>query len=213
MAESYVDECSSVDLYDNIAIPALRLAENDRRRSGSDIGYRRQVADTAIFVVHEVADHVGERHSSTQPKDGNSPPQSRILCLAGRTELDHAAAEMASQALEEHGIGAKVLPPIAASSGALGQLDLAGVEVVCLCYLHMEPQVFNYRTGDPGPVLKAGQCLAIEPMVNLGTEETREGRGPNKNLPPVHTADGKVSAHFEHTLIVTEGDPIITTRL
>lgn len=79
--------------------------------------------------------------------------------------------------------------------------------------LHEEPQVFNYRTGDPGPVLKAGQCLAIEPMVNLGTEETREGRGPNKNLPPVLTADGKVSAHFEHTIIVTDAEPIITTRL
>jgi predicted PurR-regulated permease PerM len=142
MAESYVDECSSIDLYDNIAIPALRLAENDRRRSGSDIGYRRQVADTAIFVVHEVADHVGERRSSARLADGDRPQPPRVLCLAGRTELDHAAAEMTSQALEEHDISAKVLPPIAASPGALGQLDLAGVEVVCLCYLHMKPQVY-----------------------------------------------------------------------
>jgi GAF domain-containing protein len=142
MAESYVDECSSIDLYDNIAIPALRLAENDRRRSGSDIGYRRQVADTAILVVHEISDHVRERRSSAQP-DRSRPQQPRVLCLAGRTVLDHATAEMTSQALEEQDIGAKVLPPIAASSGALGQLDLGGIEVVCLCYLHMQPHVYS----------------------------------------------------------------------
>ena len=49
---------------------------------------------------------------------------------------------MMAQVLGERGIGARVLPPIAVSQGALGQLDLHGVDVVCLSYLHPQPQVY-----------------------------------------------------------------------
>lgn len=151
IAEDYVDKCSSREFYDNVAIPALRLAENDRQRSTADTTYRRLVADTAISVVREVEEHVQEKGASTdEPEvraEANRPVPSEeagstLLCLAGRTELDGAAAEMMAQVLREHGIGARVLPPIAVSQGALGQLDLTGVDVVCLSYFHPQPQVF-----------------------------------------------------------------------
>jgi predicted PurR-regulated permease PerM len=58
IAEDYADEHSSREFYDNVAIPALRLAENDRQRSTTDTNYRRLIADTAIAVVREVEDHV-----------------------------------------------------------------------------------------------------------------------------------------------------------
>ena len=67
IAETYVDEKSSHEFYDEVAIPALRLAENDRQRSTSDIGYRRVVADGATAVVREVAEHVSETKSSRIP--------------------------------------------------------------------------------------------------------------------------------------------------
>lgn len=151
IAEDYVDECSSREFYDNVAIPALRLAENDRQRSTTDTNYRRLVADTAVCVVREIEDHVQEKASQAQPGEGPAdarqpsaaaerPPS--VLCLAGRTELDRAAAEMMAQVLEERGIGTRVLPPIAVSQGALGQLDLQGVDAVCLSYLHPQPQVY-----------------------------------------------------------------------
>ncbi|WP_244510692.1 AI-2E family transporter [Microvirga guangxiensis] len=150
MAEDYVDEHSSRELYDNVAIPALRLAENDRQRSTTDTNYRRLVADTAICVVREVEDHIREKATSSDDAEaGENPvPAAReaqpatVLCVAGRTELDRAAAEMMAQVLEESGIGARVLPPIAVSQGALGQLELQGVDVVCLSYLHPQPQVY-----------------------------------------------------------------------
>ena len=149
LAEDYVDEHSSREFYDNVGIPALRLAENDRQRSTTDTSYRRLVADTAICVVREVEDHVREKASfdgepNEQAGEGRVPSagEARILCLAGRTELDRAAVEMMAQALGERGIGARVLPPIAVSQGALGQLDLNGVDVVCLSYLHPQPQVY-----------------------------------------------------------------------
>jgi predicted PurR-regulated permease PerM/GAF domain-containing protein len=152
LAEDYVDEYSSREFYDNVAIPALRLAENDRQRSGTDTNYRRLVAETAICVVQEVEDHVREKTESadgpSKDKGKNGPPSAdearpaSVLCLAGRTELDRAAAEMVAQVLGERGISARVLPPIAVSQGALGQLDMQGVDVVCLSYLHPQPQVY-----------------------------------------------------------------------
>lgn len=152
LAEDYVDEYSSREFYDNVAIPALRLAENDRQRSTTDTNYRRLVADTTICVVREIEDHVREKAASGDQanagsgKDCSRPAgeaqQPSLLCLAGRTELDRAAAEMMAQVLGERGIDARVLPPIAVSRGALEQLDLQGVDVVCLSYLHPQPQVY-----------------------------------------------------------------------
>jgi len=73
--------------------------------------------------------------------------------------------------------------------------------------LHEEPQVPNYGRKGTGPKLKAGMVLAIEPMVNMGT-------GTVKILSDgwtVVTADGKPSAHFEHSVLITKGTPEILT--
>ena len=67
--------------------------------------------------------------------------------------------------------------------------------------LHEEPQIPNYGTPGKGPRLKEGMTLAIEPMVNAGTYEVRIlGDGWT-----AVTTDGKKSAHFEHTVLVTSG--------
>lgn len=73
-------------------------------------------------------------------------------------------------------------------------------------HLHEEPQVPNYRSG-PNPKLKAGMTLAIEPMVNMG-RATVKVLGDDWT---VVTTDGKPSAHFEHTVLVTKGEPEILT--
>src|SRR5437667_5693889 len=75
--------------------------------------------------------------------------------------------------------------------------------------MHEEPQIPNYgKTGD-GPKLKPGMTLAIEPMINAGVGEVQmlsDGW-------TVVTADGAPSAHFEHTVLVTEGEAEILTWL
>ncbi|RPH95825.1 type I methionyl aminopeptidase [candidate division KSB1 bacterium] len=73
--------------------------------------------------------------------------------------------------------------------------------------LHEDPQIPNY--GDPGrgPVLRKNMTLAIEPMVNLGTHEV-DMVGEWQ----VVTRDRLPSAHFEHTIVVTNGEPEILTR-
>lgn len=75
--------------------------------------------------------------------------------------------------------------------------------------LHEEPQIPNFGRAGTGPRLKPGMTLAIEPMINLGVSEV-------KILPDqwtVVTRDGKPSAHFEHTILVTEGPAEILTKL
>ena len=75
--------------------------------------------------------------------------------------------------------------------------------------MHEEPQIPNYRQGKRGPQLKPGMTLAIEPMINEGVWQTRTLR----DKWTVVTQDGKLSAHFEHSIAVTEGAPEILTIL
>ena len=73
--------------------------------------------------------------------------------------------------------------------------------------LHEEPQIPNYGKRGSGPRLRPGMVLAIEPMVNMGTGAVKIlGDGWT-----VITADRKPSAHFEHTVLVTKGEPEILT--
>jgi len=72
--------------------------------------------------------------------------------------------------------------------------------------LHEDPQIPNFAFGK-GPVLRKGMTLAIEPMVNVGGCRTRLAL----NQWTVLTADGSLSAHFEHTIAITDGEPEILT--
>lgn len=73
--------------------------------------------------------------------------------------------------------------------------------------MHEEPQVPNFGPPGKGPVLAAGMVLAIEPMVNAGRHEVFTDR----DNWTVRTRDGKLSAHFEHSVAITENGPEILT--
>lgn len=74
--------------------------------------------------------------------------------------------------------------------------------------MHEEPQVPNFGPSGTGPRLKSGLVLAIEPMFNLGTGEVQV----LKDGWTVITKDGKPSAHFEHTIALTDNGPEVLTR-
>jgi len=102
------------------------------------------------------------------------------------------------------------------SSAIQGHVEAAGYSVVRDLVghgigknLHEDPQVPNYGSGGRGIELKPGMVFAIEPMVNQGTyrvEILRDGW-------TVVTADGKLSAHFEHSVAITENGPVILSRI
>jgi methionyl aminopeptidase len=73
--------------------------------------------------------------------------------------------------------------------------------------LHEDPDILNYGPANTGLVLKSGMTLAIEPMLNLGTKHV----GILDDDWTIVTEDGKPSAHFEHTVLVTDDGYIILT--
>jgi methionyl aminopeptidase len=75
--------------------------------------------------------------------------------------------------------------------------------------MHEEPQIPNFGLPGQGPVLKKGMTLAVEPMVNIGDWRTRL----SDNHWTVFTSDGSLSAHFEHTIAITDDGPEVLTVL
>ena len=73
--------------------------------------------------------------------------------------------------------------------------------------MHEDPQVPNYGDPGKGPRLKAGMVLAIEPMINMGSAEVKVLEDGWTAI----TIDGGVSAHFEHTVAITNDGPVILT--
>ena len=73
--------------------------------------------------------------------------------------------------------------------------------------MHEDPQIPNYGNPNTGAVLRPGMVIAIEPMVNIGGWQTKK----DSDNWTVRTADGSLSAHFEHTLAITEGEAEVLT--
>ncbi|MFP4514584.1 MAG: type I methionyl aminopeptidase [Parcubacteria group bacterium] len=78
--------------------------------------------------------------------------------------------------------------------------------------VHEKPDIFNYEIGDNHHLnlrLEEGMVIAIEPMINLGTHKVKTGSDGFSII----TKDSKLSAHFEHTVVITDSDPLIITKL
>ena len=75
--------------------------------------------------------------------------------------------------------------------------------------LHEDPEVPNFGTAGRGPRLVPGMVIAIEPMINAGTYLVRE----IDDGWTVKTADGRLSAHYEHTVAITDGEPVLMTMV
>ncbi len=74
--------------------------------------------------------------------------------------------------------------------------------------LHEAPEVPNFTRPRKGPKLKAGMTIAVEPMINIGTYEV-EWLDDDWT---VVTADGELSSHYENTILITEGEPVILSQ-
>ncbi len=136
LAEQYIAKgLSPRAFYDEVAIPALRFAESDRSRDGADIAGRRLIADGMDTVVKEV--------EGLWPKDrAGGGARLIVLCVGGRTELDGALANVVAQSISSDAVGARILPPVSLHPQGIGQIDLAGVQVICIVCLDAHPNAY-----------------------------------------------------------------------
>ena len=143
--------------------------------------------------------------SATTVAVGEVPPES--LRLLEVTQAALAAGIDAAQPGNHLGdIGAAV-QGVVESAGFSVVKDLVGHGIGV--EFHEKPQVPNYGKAKRGMKLSPGLTIAIEPMVNVGSPDTREM--PDRWT--IVTADGSRSAHFEHTVAITEQGPRILTQV
>lgn len=131
LSEAELKDGDVAQFFDRVAVPALRLAEADLERDSTDLSRRRNVVDAVNAVVEEfdsnAASAVGKLRGPA-------------LVIAGKTEIDGAAARMLVHSLATVGIDARYAPPMSLSKDGITQLDLKGVRVVVVCYLEPRPQ-------------------------------------------------------------------------
>jgi predicted PurR-regulated permease PerM len=172
-AEQFLKKNSLVTYYDEVALPALLMAQIDLRRGVLDESRQRRIKDTIEEVVEDLSDHVDEQPASHSPEpepyalrktdaapapNPETPPdilhagtapgaldQRPVLCIAGRSPLDEAAAALFVQILEKHGIGAKIEPPGALTVGRISRLSGESARIVCLSYFDADVSLTRAR--------------------------------------------------------------------
>jgi methionyl aminopeptidase len=131
-----------------------------------------------------------------------SPEAARLIEVTERSLM--AGIEQLKEGGRLHEVG-RAVQKVAEAAGFTVVREYVGHGIGTA--MHEEPGVPNYWPGTPGLLLKSGMVFAVEPMVNLGGPETQildDGWS-------VVTRDGKLSAHFEHTIAVTDNGPEILT--
>ena len=197
--------------YDDVALRALQLAAADMHRGTLPVdridGIRRAVAE----LVHDLDSHDDSDPTDTSPDEGVSgterperrvdqapAPQPEIddaaplapgwdvecpvLCVAGRGELDEAAALMMAQLIRKHGIGARVLANDAVSRGGMDRFPTDGVAMICISYLeitgkqtHLRYLLRRLRARLPSASILVGLWPSDDPV--LGNDDLRNMTG------------------------------------
>lgn len=192
----------------------------------SFLGYNGYPASICVSVNEEVVHGIPDRHRIIKEGDvisldagviyrGYHSDAARTYILGDADEEVRKLVEVTKQSFFEGMRYAKEgyhLYDISRAIGSYARRFGYGV-VRELCghgigtKLHEDPQIPNFEMPRRGPRLRAGMTLAVEPMINLGTEKVRW-------MPDgwtVVTKDGKPSAHYENTILITTGEPKILT--
>jgi predicted PurR-regulated permease PerM len=149
-AEVILKEKTLLEYYEEVALPALALAQIDVARGLIDFDRQVEVCASVEQVVVDLADHVDPANDSENRVEGAvaeveaasiaqghaaQQASSITLCLGGRTPLDQAACAVLAQLLERRGAVARVAGPEALSNRGISKLDGEGLTAVCVLYL------------------------------------------------------------------------------
>jgi predicted PurR-regulated permease PerM len=185
-AEEFLKERPLTTYYDEVALPALKLAQNDVTRGALDRTQVEKIKAAAVEVVDDLAGqsdgktvdettHDPEAAAAVEAADKAKPdlasvkreglgPEWRadvpVLCVAGRSALDEAAAAMLAQLLKKYGLGARVEGADAVATMNISRLETSGVAMVCLSYLDAaSPAHMRYTIRRMRRILPAAQIL------------------------------------------------------
>ncbi|HEV2564500.1 MAG TPA: AI-2E family transporter [Microvirga sp.] len=211
-AELLLKERSLTSYYDEVALKGLQLAANDATRGVLTQRQLEQVKDVIRALVQDLGSHEdvephpqetkddpvaapasekpankGPAVRTPMPQEGNIPEAWRadgaILCIAGRGPLDEAASEMLSQLLTKHGLGTRVIPHSAVSRREIFNLDMTGVQMVCISYLEISgtPAHLRYLLKRLKQKAKAPTLVGLWPAEDavLKSETMRATLGAN----------------------------------
>jgi predicted PurR-regulated permease PerM len=206
-AEEFLKEKSLSSYFDEVALKGLQLAQVDAKRGTLDQARMTKIRDTIAEFASDLStqdDAIPDVASPTTDAEAaaavetvpdaaissNLPVVQKahlplnwqgdfpVLCVAGRTPLDEAAAVLFSQLSNAHGLAARVEPADALSTANIGRLETSGVAIVCLSYLdagipaHMRYSVRRLRRKFPNATIMLG-CWA-ENIDKEALEELRE---------------------------------------
>ena len=136
-ADLLIPECGLTRYYDEVALGGLKLAAADAGRGAIDHDGARRITDTMLALIGELDDRdEDEADASPQAPAGWSEPGA-VACVAGRGVLDDAVTAILAQLLARRGFGTRRVAATAVSRGALDQLELPGVRLICLSYLEL----------------------------------------------------------------------------
>ncbi|MCG7393159.1 AI-2E family transporter [Microvirga sp. ACRRW] len=165
-AEVLLKERSLTSYYDEVALKGLQLAANDATRGVLTHRQLDQVRDVIKALVQDLGSHddVEPKPHETQDEPVASPQSEKpeikepavigemphedkiaeawktegaVMCIAGRGPLDEAASEMLAQLLNKHGLGSSLVRHEAVSRSAIFNLDMSGVQMICISYLEI----------------------------------------------------------------------------
>jgi predicted PurR-regulated permease PerM len=181
-AEALLQDVSLLDYYEQVALPALALAQADVVRGVMDVDRQVKVCSTVEHVVVDLADHVEQPRESgdltpeskLKVEEGSipaiadeeaqiQPSPDSVLCLAGRTPLDQAACAILVQILERRNIATRVAGPQALTTSGIFQLNSDEISAICIFYLnHQSVAAVRYavrRVRRKFPKTPIGVCL------------------------------------------------------
>ena len=201
-AEQFLKERSLLSYYEEVGLKGLQLAQADLDRGTLDQVRMAKIRDTVVEFADDLSDQIDEEPTGEPTNDAEAVAaveqmpahpsypdipvlqkadlaaewsgETAVLCIAGRTVLDEAAAIMFAQLCKAHGLSARVEGPHALSTANIFRLQTTGVALVCLCYVaatnpaHMRYAVRRLRRKLPQARIMVA-CWAAPPR--------RRGRG------------------------------------
>jgi hypothetical protein len=139
-AARYLKNRTLIDYYDEVAMPALRMAQLDANSGALEPERLRAMAQTVAEVIenfddYEDGDKPPVRPASPAKAGAEVKPPASVLCIAGRSPLDETAAHMLRQVLDQQDIGVKIASASEFSSARIFSYDMSGISLICLSYL------------------------------------------------------------------------------